>query len=123
MNTITAEEYKKALKEIKITNKQMLMLKAHYEALNKSITFQELAKVVGYDDYTGANAQYGALGHLLGDAVNFTFQKSQIRKEDDFYSSAIGMPNPYITDSFNLVMYHELATAIEQLNLFNIKKD
>ena len=33
MNTITAEEYKKALKEIKITNKQMLMLKAHYEAI------------------------------------------------------------------------------------------
>lgn len=119
MKVITAEQYKKALQEIKITDNQMLMLKAHYEALNKSITFQELAKVAGYDDYTGANSQYGALGHLIGDAVNFEFKKSEIRKDDDFYSSAIGMPNPYITDNFNLVMYHELAKAIEQLNLFS----
>lgn len=123
MKNITVEEYKKALQNIKITDSQMLMLKAHYEALNKSITFQELAKIAGYDDYTGANAQYGALGHLIGDAVNFEFQKSKIRKEDDFYSSAIGMPNPYITDNFNLVMYHELSKAIEQLDLFNMKKD
>ncbi len=123
MKIITAEQYKKALQEIKISDNQMLMLKAHYEALNKSITFQELAKVAGYNDYTGANAQYGVLGHLLGDAVDFTFQKSDIRKDDDFYSSAIGMPNPYITDNFNLVMYHELAKAIEQLDLFNMKKD
>jgi len=122
MRNITAEEYKKALQNIKITDNQMLMLKAHYEALNKSITFQELAKSAGYDDYTVANAQYGALGHLLGDAVDFEFQKSQIRKDDYFYSSAIGIPNPYMTDNFNLVMYHELAKAIEQLDLFNMKK-
>lgn len=121
MKNITAEEYKKALQNIQITDKQLIMLKAHNEALNKSITFQELAKVAGYNDYTVANAQYGALGHLIGDAVNFKFQKSQIRKDDDFYSSAIGMPNPYITDNFNLVMYHELAKAIEQLNLFSDK--
>lgn len=122
MKNITAEEYKKALQNIQITDKQLIMLKAHYEALNKSITFQELAKVAGYDDYTVANAQYGALGHLIGDAVSFEFQKSQVRKDDNFYSSAIGMPNPYITDNFNLVMYHELAQAIEQLNLFSDKE-
>ena len=33
------------------------------------------------------------------------------------------MSNPYITYSFNLVMYHELTKAIEQLDLFNITKD
>jgi hypothetical protein len=123
MINITAEQYKKALQEIKITDKQMLMLQAHYEALNKSITFQELSKVAGYDNYSIANMQYGGLGHLIGDAVNFEFQKSQIKKEDTFFSSAIGFPNPYITDNFNLVMYHELAKAIEQLDLFNMKKD
>ena len=118
MKVIPSEKYKKALEEIQITDKQLLMLEAHYNVLNKSITYLELAKSAGYEDYEAANSQYGKLGRVLGEAVGFEFQNSQIKTDSILYSSAIGMPNSYTDGDFQLVMHHELATALKDSELF-----
>jgi len=112
-----AEAYKQALQTIKISDKQRQMLKAHYEQLNRSITYTALAAAAGYDDYEVANRFYGQLGRDLGEALNFEFVDAESRP-GKFYSSSIGMPNAYTTGDFQLVMHHELAKAIDQLHWF-----
>lgn len=118
MTMPNADTYQKALTQINITDKQKLMLKAHFQATNRSITYTELASAAGYDSYEGANSQYGLLGRNLGEAINFEFVDAEARPGEKFYSSSLGMPNTYTTGDFQLVMHHELAKAIEALGWF-----
>ena len=118
MTVISAEKYEKAPNEFSITDKQKLMLKAHFDAPNRSITYTQLAEAAGYQDYEVANRQYGQLGRDLGEAVDFTFADSETRPGKKFYSSSIGMRNSYTTGEFQLVMHHELSKAIEDLKIF-----
>lgn len=118
MTVISADKYENALNEISINEKQKQMLKAHYEAPNRSITYTQLAAAAGYDDYAVANSQYGKLGRVLGEEVGFQFADSDTRSGEKFYSSSIGMPNAYSTGDFQLVMHHELSKAIESLHMF-----
>ncbi|MBN4063736.1 hypothetical protein JYT79_03035 [Cardiobacterium sp. AH-315-I02] len=118
MTVINSETYEKALNQISITDKQKMMLKAHFEAPNRSITYTHLAEAAGYDDYAVANRQYGQLGRDLGEAVSFQFADAETRPGEKFYSSSIGMPNAYTTGEFQLVMHHELSKAIENLQMF-----
>ncbi len=112
MKIVKADEYQKALEKISISDKQKLMLEAHYKATNRSITYTELANSAGYDDFTVANSQYGKLGRTLGEAVGFEFVN--LDSDRKFYSSSIGMPNSYTEGDFQLVMHHELAKAIKK---------
>ena len=116
MSFPNADDYKNALTELSITPNQKLMLKAHYEALNRSITYSQLAEAANSDKHTDANRDYGKLGRIIGDALNFEFF---IKKDGvPFTSSSIGMENTYTKGDFQLVMHHELAKAIESLGWF-----
>lgn len=112
----SAADYQKALEEVRINDGQAAMLKAHFKAHNRSITYTDLAASAGYDGYKLANLHYGNLGKKLGEAVGFAFW----RHEDGtlFYSSAIGQENTYAVGDFQLVMHHELAKAIGDLGWF-----
>jgi hypothetical protein len=122
MNTTTsvpsAKEYADALQKLKLNDTQLKMLGAHYAKQNRSITYTELADAAGSANYGAANLQYGQLGRDLGEAVGFEFIDAEDRPGEKFYSSALGMPNPYSEGEFQLVMHHELAKAIEQLKWF-----
>lgn len=117
-NEITIPEstvYEKALKSLNINDNQRAMLLAHYNSLNRTVTYTELASAAGYDDYEVANSQYGKLGRALGEEVGFNFAESESRPGENFYSSSIGFPNSYAVGHFQLVMHHELSKAIENL--------
>jgi hypothetical protein len=117
----TASEYVDALNSIKISESQKKMLRAHYMAHNRSITYTQLADAAGFDSYVGANSQYGKLGKEIGEKLGFQFLKSKTR-DKPFYSSAIGSDNPNIPDDheeYQLIMHHELAKALDQLGWFN----
>lgn len=118
MKVISAAEYKSALEKVSMTDKQKLMLKAHFEALNRSVSYTQLAKAAGYESHEAANSQYGRLGKDIGLEVGFQFAESKSRPGETFFGSAIGMPNAYTTGEFQLVMHHELAKALEALSWF-----
>jgi len=113
MKVITKSQYLDALNGIKMTDKQKLMLLEHYHALNRSLTYTELADASGYKNYGGANLQYGDLAKKIGDFVGFEYVDSEDNPGKKFHGSAIGMGNPYTSGEFQLVMHHELAKAIE----------
>lgn len=108
-------DYAKALTNVEISIGQLLMLNAHYQAPNRSITYTQLAKAAGFDGHVAANSQYGKLGRTIGEAIEFEFVESDARPGEKFYSSAIGFPNPYTEGDFQLVMHHELAKAFGTL--------
>jgi hypothetical protein len=116
----TAKEYVDALSAIKISDAQKKMLGAHFLAHNRSITYTELANAAGYDSHAAANLQYGKLGKVLGEKLEFRFLKAPAR-DSFFYSSAIGMDNPNIPvedEEYQLIMHHELAKALAKLRWF-----
>jgi hypothetical protein len=122
MKIPTAAEYKAALSTLKITPIQRKMLEGHYGAHNRTMTYREIAKAAGeeYDSNQVANSQYGGLGFALGSELNFPFTDLD-NSGKKFYSSAIGMgmPDAYSSSNeFQLVMHHELAKALDQLNWF-----
>lgn len=107
-----AADYKNALQSVPMTVGQLAMLKAHFEAPNRSITYTQLANAAGFDGHVAANSQYGKLARMIGEVVGFDFVDADLRPGEKFYSSAIGFPNPYTEGDFQLVMHHELAKAI-----------
>ena len=53
----------------RITEQQLIMLKAHYHSGGRAITMRELATASGYGDYKIANLQYGSLAKKLLNAL------------------------------------------------------
>ena len=115
----SAESYARALASLTINDSQRKMLEFHYRAHNRTVTYTELAKAAGAESHVVANSQYGKLGRALGEALNMTFAHAEARN-DPFYSSSIGMDNPYNSPKaeYQFVMHHEVAKAIQQLGWF-----
>ncbi len=118
MNVPSAINYEKGLKAIAISVDQMAMLKCHYLAHNRTVTYTELAAAAGSADHRTANKAYGGLGHSLGEEIGYTFPISADRGVP-FYSGSLGMDAPK-TDSreYRLMMHHELSKAITNLGWF-----
>lgn len=77
LNLPSSEEYTEALNSIKIklTNGHRAMLTAHYHAPEYTMTTPALAKVAGYENYGAVNLQYGRLGRMLADSLNYPLPK------------------------------------------------
>lgn len=122
MQIPAAEDYKRALSSLKISEKQMRMLKAHYSALNRTITARGLAAAAGEKSFTTANLMYGTLGARLGRKLGFPFIDVAGKRTRKFYSSAIGMgvsAEFAMSNEFELMMHHELAKALADLGWFS----
>ena len=117
MKIPTSTEYQKALAQIEVSENQRAMLKAHYEAPNRSITYTELADAVGYDGYTAANLHYGKLCIKLSAALEFTNWVDENGTECP--NSVVGQMNQYSSGDFQLVMHHELAKALHEIDWFS----
>jgi hypothetical protein len=118
-NVPSAAEYVGALEALTISDVHRKMLGAHYFAHNRSITYTKLAEAAGKSSHVFANKAYGDLGKMLGERLNFNFIWAEHRNAP-FYSSAIGMDNPYVPprQHYELVMHHELAKALDALGWY-----
>ena len=85
-----AADYKKALSAINISDKEKKMFEVHYSAHNRSISYGEIDKELGYKA-GAANLKYGELAAKLGRALNFTPDKLSKDSDVDWCSSVIGM--------------------------------
>jgi hypothetical protein len=120
MRIPTAQEYQSALTKVDMKEKQRTMLRAHYLAHNRTITFGELAEAAGESTYRVANLTYGTFARKLGEILSFPFVDLDA-SGTKFQSSVIGMgvpPEYSASNEFELVMHHELAKAIEELEWF-----
>ena len=123
MKIPTSAEYKAALSSLKISDNQKKMLEGHYRAHNRTMTYGEIAKAAN-EAYSNnpANSQYGKLGKALGEALHFPFiDLDENNPGVKWQSSVIGMqvPDAHKTgEEFEIVMHHELAKALDQLNWF-----
>jgi hypothetical protein len=118
MNVPDAGTYEKGLRAIAITEQQLAMLKCHYLAHNRTVTYTELAAASGSSDYRKANLVYGGMGRLLGEEIGYTFPiADEIGKP--FYSGSLGMDAPKSEkNEYQLTMHHELSKAIANLGWF-----
>jgi hypothetical protein len=113
-----ADRYAEALRAVKMNPTQRAMLEHHFKAPNRTVTYTQLAKAAGKDDYQAANKQYGDLGAAIGKYIGFEFPMAP-RRGKPFYSGAIGIDAPRsASNEYRLMMHHELAKAIEALALF-----
>jgi hypothetical protein len=118
MEIPSALEYAAAFQNIKMSNDQRKMLGHHYTARNRTVTYTELAKAAGAENYRAANSAYGRLGKMLGEATGYTFPIASERGEP-FYSGALGIDAPRREQGeYRLMMHHEVADALHQLEWF-----
>ena len=121
----SSDKYKDVLKSIEkdISENQMIMLKHHYHSHNRMATYAELAEVAGFSGKKGAEIQYGSLGRLIGEKLNMVFAPMEDDKPSagPWYSSSIASNNPFRANKqdLQLLMNHEIAKALEQLNWVN----
>ncbi len=115
----SADAYASALKQLEGTSKLSksagLMLKCHYQAPDRTVTYGQLAKAAGLSE---ANLVYGKFCRTLGEALNFPFRMSS-RRDERYYGSVIGHDIPATsTQDFQLRMYPEVVSALEMLGWY-----
>lgn len=68
----SAEMYISAFRKLgNISDTQIQMLRLHFNAPNRTISAAQMAHAVGYVHYSVANAQYGRLGRMIGERLEF----------------------------------------------------
>ena len=88
-------------------------MQAQYQSLGYTVTSPELALAVGYARFEPVNSQYGRLGHLLSDALNYYPPK----RDDGSYRwwSMISSGEEISGRGFEWMMHQELAEALEEV--------
>ncbi len=68
----SAERYEDAFRRLgELKKHHMRMLQVHYHATARTITATQLAHAFGYGHYSFANKQYGELGRLVGEQLEY----------------------------------------------------
>lgn len=69
----TSEEFRNAFRQLRsnLTQKQLVMLRAHYHSGGRAITESELAAAASYSSYRAANLQYGALARKVCSLIEY----------------------------------------------------
>jgi putative restriction endonuclease len=118
----TVREYKQGLNLIrhKISESQYAILRTQYYAPNKTITSSQLAKAIGYSNFSIVNMQYGKLGHLIAASLN---RLPTTRTEDGTYQWWKVLSSGTSSKSgFRWTMHSKLAQALEELEIVTPNK-
>lgn len=114
------EQFKKALlslRDKKLPDGHLAMLRAQGHSLNGAITSTRLAEAAGYENYNAANLQYGTLAFNLAGLLNYEPPK---RKDGSpmwwttLSYSIDGSVEPE-TGQFQFVMRPELLAALREM--------
>lgn len=108
----TTQRYQEALTRLSasLSPNQLALLQAHHQTPDHTATAAELAQAVGFKDYRGVNAEYGRLGKLLREALDFKGEG-----QESFVIAAFVAPGTQGNTEWLWVMHPELADALEQL--------
>jgi len=109
-------KYKAALLQIRenLSPNQLLMLKAQYYAKNYSLTSRQLAEVAGYKSPQGASLQYGRMGTLLREVLNYWKDDGQ----KSYILSRFIHPDNTDENEWEFVMHEQVIQALHELKWF-----
>ena len=113
------EEFRDALEVIKLTDIEKLLLNAHANAPNATMTSGELGKAAGYASYRTANLRYGALGKKMGAKLGLPVPEAADRPDTFLYTGylAWGDLSQNFDDGWKWTMHPELVKALHELNM------
>ncbi|HJT76981.1 MAG TPA: HNH endonuclease [Gemmataceae bacterium] len=75
----SADQYITAFRKVRsVTDSQIQMLRLHYNAPQRTITATQMARAIGYRHYSIANSQYGRLGRLVSDQLEYNPMKERL---------------------------------------------
>src|SRR4051812_37330778 len=97
---------------------QRAMLRAQYLAPDRTMTATELATVAGYRSYRGTNLQYGKMGQLLREVLDYNEVGAASYVLSLFYPPQ-SMGNP----EWLFVMHDKVARALKELGWFRQAED
>jgi putative restriction endonuclease len=73
------EQYASAFRGLgSVSDTQIQMLRLHYNAPERTISATQMAHAAGYSHYSIANSQYGRLGRLVGDQLEYNPMKERL---------------------------------------------
>jgi hypothetical protein len=112
-------KYKDAFLQIKanLTSGHVSMLKAQYDTPGHVLTARELAGAAGYKNFNAANLQYGKIGNMLRDVLNYWDDSGQA----SYVLSWFLRPND-VGKEWSIVMHKEVAQALRELNWFGVQQ-
>ena len=113
------EEFKEALEVVKLTEVEQLLLRAHANATDATMTSGELAEAAGYASYRTANLRYGALGKKMGAKLGLPVPTAEDRP-DTFLNTgylAWGDLSQKFDDGWKWTMHPELVEALHELKM------
>jgi len=73
------EQYANAFRKLaNVSDSQIQILRLHYHAPDRTITASQLAAAIGGRHYAAANSQYGRLGRLIGERLEYNPMKERL---------------------------------------------
>lgn len=109
----TTEDYTDGLRGAPLTEKQLVMLRAHAAAADAGLTAEELADIAGYRNPNTANLHYGKAGRLMAEAMDVTAPDVK-QGEDMALTGILARGGPVREDGeFVWVMHPELREAVK----------
>ncbi|WP_139826137.1 HNH endonuclease [Derxia lacustris] len=108
---LTPDDYREGLKANsgKISQRQRLMLAAHYAAPNRSLSMRQLALTATFDGLASASIEYSQLGRFIADDIGIGSPGSWIQFLAEMVSASA------TNAELRWVMREPLAEALEQL--------
>jgi hypothetical protein len=101
--------------EDQISEKQRNLLVAHWSSPKHVNTATKLARALGWSGYRAVNLQYGRLGKLLRNEMDYTAPGAQSYVISSFSKRTNG--------DWRLHMHEEMASALEQLGWVSKKTE
>ncbi|MDQ7052214.1 MAG: hypothetical protein Q9P14_04720 [candidate division KSB1 bacterium] len=114
IKNLSIEDYKIALEKVKelVTENDLKILRAHYEAPNYTVTAKRLAKYMNFVNYNAANLRYGSLARHLCDYYN-------IKPTENL---AILVYFEKINNEWHWTLRENVVKAIRELNWFDNRR-
>jgi hypothetical protein len=108
--------YKQAFQAIRraLSDGQLAMLRAQYLAPDHTITATDLADAAGYKNFRGANLQYGKIGTMLREVLDYWDDSTQ----SSYVLSLFYAPGAVGNSDWLFVMHDEVAQALKELGWF-----
>lgn len=101
------EQYAIAFRRLgRVTDTQIQMPRLHYNAPERTISATQMAHAAGYSHYSIANSQYGRLGRLVGDQLEYNRMKERLGALVTFQKRQ---------GEWHWIMRPQVAEALEQL--------